>query len=266
MNTNGGLSWINYLDAAVLSASSEASGLPVGNLQVLHLSTKWRSDGMLNASLMADYGTALPVDVLGIFGGNFSAACQWRIKLSSTAAHDGDLYDSGLVAMNPDIRVDRRKPTAVISKSQAVHLLAAPVTARYRKMEFQDTGLSYLEAGLAWDGKLTQFERNFAYGQAPQTQDPSTITTSRGGNAYTDLRPQFMTDSFTFPALTEDEAKILQAMDEAVGTARNLLWLRNPNQASQNKTALLGYQLQIGPMPIVAFNRRSRQFQLAERL
>jgi hypothetical protein len=264
MNTNGGLSWLNYLDGAVLTATSEAAGLPIGNLQVLHLSTKWRSDGMLNASLMADYGAALPVDVLGIFGANFTAAAQWRIRLSSTAAHDGDLYDSGLIAMNPDIRVDRRKPTAVISKSQALHLLAAPVPARYRKMDLLDSGLSYLEAGLAWDGKLTQFERNFSYGQAPQMQDPSTTTKAVAGNAYTDLRPQYRTDSFTFPLLTEAEAKTVEGMDAAVGTALNLLWIRNPAQACG--TALLGYQVQIGPMPIVSFDRRSRQFQIAERL
>lgn len=266
MNTNGGLSWINYLDGAVLTASSEASGLPIGNLQSVHLATKWRSDGALSVSWMIDLGTAMPVDTIGVFGANFTAGAQWRIRLSSSDAYAGDLHDSGLIAMNPEIRVDRRKPSAPISKSQALYLIAAPVTARYLKKEFQDSGLSYLEAGLGWAGQLWQPERNFSYGQAPALQDPSTTTPSVGGQSYTDLRPQFMTDSFTFGLLTDDESKIVEAMDGAVGTAMNLLWVKNPMQAYQNKTAILGRQMQIGQMPIVAHNRRSRQFQIAERL
>jgi hypothetical protein len=266
MNNNGGLSWINYLDGAQLAASSEVPDLPIANLQSQHLSTKWRSAGALSVWWTADYGQALPVDVIGWFGANFTAAAQRRIRLSSSNAHAGDLYDSGLGAMTPDIRVDRRKPTAIVSKSQAVHLLSSPITARYLKIDFSDSGLDYLEAGLAWAGQLWQPARNFSYGEAPAMQDPSTTTKSVAGNAYTDLRPQFMADTFTFPALTEAEAKTLLGMDGVVGTAMNLLWIRNPRPAEMSKTALLGMQVQIGQMPIVAFDRRSRQFQLAERL
>jgi len=266
MNTNGGLSWINYLDAAVLAASSEVPDLPIGNLQSQHLSTKWRSAGALSVWWTADYASALPVDVIGVFGANFTAAAQWRIRLSSSAAHTGDLYDSGLINMNPEIRVDRRKPSAPVSKSQALHLLSSPVTTKYRKIDFQDSGLPYLESGLAWDGKLFQTAQNFSYGQAPAFQDPSTTTKAVAGNAYTDLRPQYMTDTFTFPLLTEAEAKTILQMDAAVGTALNLLWVRDPSPANMNSTAVLGYQVQIGQMPIVSFNRRTRQFQIAERL
>jgi hypothetical protein len=266
MNTNGGLSWINTLDAAVLAASSEVPDLPIGNLQSQHLSTKWRSAGSLSVSWTADMVTAMPVDAIGVFGANFTAAAQWRIRLSSSAAHAGDLYDSGLIAMNPEIRVDRRKPSAPISKSQALHLIAAAVTARYLKIDFVDSGLAYLEAGLAWVGKLWQPAQNFSYGQAPAFQDPSTTTKAVAGNAYTDLRPQYKTDTFTFPLLTEAEAQTVLQMDNAVGTALNLLWVRDPSAANMNKTAVLGYQVQIGQMPVVSFNRRTRQFQIAERL
>ncbi|HYD05951.1 MAG TPA: hypothetical protein VEC60_09500, partial [Reyranella sp.] len=160
----------------------------------------------------------------------------------------------------------RRKPSAPIAKAQALALIAAPVTARYVKIDLEDSGLSYLEAGLAWIGQLFQPERNFSYGEAPALQDPSTTTYSVGGQGYTDLRPAKMTDTFTFPALTELEAKAIAQMDAAVGTALNLLWVRNPTQADQNRTAILGVQVQIGQMPVVTHNRRSRQFQIVERL
>jgi hypothetical protein len=264
MNTNGGLSWANALDGAVLTATSEAAGLPIGNLQVQHLSTKWRSDGALNVAWMADMIAAQPIDTIGIFGANFTAAAQWRIRLSSSAAHAGDLYDSGLVAMNPAIRVDRRSPAAIIAKSQTLSLLAAPVTARYLKIDLADSGPAYLEAGLPWVGQLWQPGRNFSYGQAPAVVDPSTTTKSVAGNGYTDLRPQYMSDTFTFGLLTEAESKTVEALDAAVGTALNLLWVRDP--ANANATAILGTQVQIAQMPIGSFNRRSRQFQIAERL
>jgi hypothetical protein len=115
-------------------------------------------------------------------------------------------------------------------------------------------------------GQLWQPERNFNFGEAPALQDPSTTTPSVGGQSYTDLRPQTMTGTFTFSLLTEAESKTVQQMDEAVGTALNLLWVKNPTQANMNKTAILGRQVQLSQMPSVTFNRRSRQLQIAERL
>jgi hypothetical protein len=76
----------------------------------------------------------------------------------------GDLYDSGAVAMN--------RAVILRARSQAVLLLPATVTARYLKIDFADSALLYLEAGLAWAGPLFQPSRNFNYGQAPTVQDP----------------------------------------------------------------------------------------------
>jgi hypothetical protein len=264
MNRNAGISYINYVDLAVLAATSE--GLPVTNLQSDHLATKWRSAGSEDVAITADFGEALPVDTLGIFGTNFTAEAQWRVRLSSSAAHDGDVADSGLVAMDPHIRVDRRKKSAPVSKSQALHLLAAPVTARYLKLDFADSGRSFFEIGLAWAGTLWQTQRNFSYGEAPAVQDPSTTTTSVGGNDYTDLRPQKMTDTFSFGLMTDAEAAIALEVDQAIGTACNFLWIRAPLSATRNRDCILGRQPQLSALPSVAHDRRSRQYQIAERL
>lgn len=266
MNRNAGISWINYFDAAVLVASSEAAGLPVTNLQSEHLATKWRSEGAADVAIMADFGEALPVDTIGIFGANFTADAQWRIRLSSSAAHAGDLYDSGLVAMSPHIRVDRRKKSAPVSKSQALHLLGAPVTARYWKVDFADAGRTFFEIGLGWVGPLWQTQRNFSYGEAPLVQDPSTTTTTFGGNDYTDLRPQKMTDTFSFGLMTEAEAAIALEIDQAIGTACSFLWIRAPLSATRNRDCILGRQPQLNALPSVAHDRRSRQYQIVERL
>jgi hypothetical protein len=258
INTNGALSWINAFDAAVLAASSEAAGLPIGNLQSGHLVTKWRSDGDLSVWWTADFGAAFPIDIVGIFGANSTAAATLHIRLSSTDAHDGNLYDSGVVAMNRAVILRLR--------SQALLLLPSRVNARYLKIDLTDSGPAYLEAGIAWAGPLFQPARNFSYGQAPAVQDPSVTTPSVGGQEYTDLRPKRMTDTFTFALLTEAEAQQALDLDAAVGTASNVLWVRNPGQPDMNQNAILGRMTALAPAGSVTFNRRSRQFQIAERL
>jgi hypothetical protein len=96
-------------------------------------------------------------------------------------------------------------------------------------------------------------------------QDPSTTASSVGGQSYTDARPRKMTDTFTFPALTDAEAKTVLELD-ALGAGTNLLWIKNPRQADMNQNAILGTNTSPAPMPSVTFNRRSRQFQISERL
>ena len=92
-------------------------------------------------------------------------------------------------------------------------------------------------------------------------------STSVGGLDYTDVRPQYMTDSFTLPLLTEAEyqGKVLD-LDRVAGTARNVLWLRTPWGTYQNDAAMLGRMTALAPAPSVAHNRRARQFQIKERL
>jgi hypothetical protein len=266
-STNGGLSWVNNLDNAVLAATSEVPTLPLSNLKVPHLATKWRSvAGVLSVAWTADLLTALPNDIVGVFGANFTVAATWRLRLSSSAAHTGNLYDSGIIAMAPARRQDLRDPGAPVLKAQALLKLPSTVTARYWKLDLIDSGLPYLEAGLAWSGPLLQTERNFDYGQAPQMQDPSVTAATIGGQSYDDQRPQFMTDSFTCARLTDAEVQSFLDMDAAVGKVRNLLWVKNPGAAEMNRTAILGKQTELGPSPSVFFNRRSRQFQIAERL
>jgi hypothetical protein len=90
LSTNGALGWINALDGAVMAASSEASGLPIGNVQwPSPLVTKWRSAGALSCFWTADFGAVQPIDVVGMFVENFTAAATWRIRLSSSSAHAG---------------------------------------------------------------------------------------------------------------------------------------------------------------------------------
>jgi hypothetical protein len=260
VNRKCGLSWVNHVDAAVLAASSQSPGLPVGNLQLIGLKPVWRSAGMTTVWLTAALPASRPIGVLGVFGCNASDAAVWRWRLSSTADHTGDLYDTGEVEMNRALILGKR--------GQAVHLLSdGAITAQFLKLDLIDGGLSYLEAGKLWAGELIQFERNFSYGQAPKVGDDSVTTPSFGGVDYTDVRAQYMTDSFTLPALTEDELQQkIQDLDWRSGTAGNVLWLPTPGGTYQNAQAILGRMTALAPAPSVAHATRSRQFQIKERL
>jgi len=261
VNRRGGLSWLNHIDSAVLAASSASTGLPVSNLQTIRLKRVWRSAGDLTISITAAFPAPRPIDVLGLFGCNATESALWRWRLSSTAAHDGDQYDTGVAAMNRALILGAR--------GQAVQVRpAGPVMAAYLKLDLMDSGLPYFQAGLLWAGTLWQPEVNFSYGQAPKVGDDSVTSTSKGGDDYTDVLPQYMTDSFTLPAVTEAEYQdTLLELDRIAGTARNVLWLRTPqDDATRNKTAILGRMTALAPSPSVSHNRRSRQFQIKERL
>lgn len=95
--------WDNqWLDAATITASSEASGYPATCIQDSFRSRRWRSTSINNESLAIDFGEAKNFNALALVDHNLSVTGTIRIKASDTAG-GSDLLDLNIAAWQPII-------------------------------------------------------------------------------------------------------------------------------------------------------------------
>jgi hypothetical protein len=257
--SNAALSWINRIadPATSLSASSEVVSLPVANLADDHLAVKWRGNGVTAAYVDADFGSALPVGVVGVFGSNFTGTATWRILLSAVAAGAGELLDTGVMAMN-----------VAAGYGQAVHMLAAEISARYLRLEFDDPGLAslgYFEIGAAWAGPVWQPARNYAYEASAGWVDPSARTKSRGGQVYVDRRAAYRVAELQFRGLTRAELFNSAFEIDRVGIASNVLLVPDPDGSYLNREAILGTVAEVTPATRTAHDVFAKTWRIEER-
>lgn len=260
------LAWLNRADEAVLTAGSQADTLPVQNLQSPHLSTRWRSDGVTTTYIDADFGASVAIGVIALLGTNLTAAATKRIRLSNTAPSTGDLLDTGTVA-------------AGISDlyRNLFHVLAAPVTARYMRLDLDDaaavdpqtgTGAAgFLEAGRLVAAPAFRPGRNYSYEWGPQWIDPSAKTRSEGGQIFIDRRPRYRALSFALDMLTEAEA-LGQAfeLDRAAGASADVLAIPQPDGSYLSETAVWGPLAQQTPLLNHAHGLWKKNYTVEERL
>jgi hypothetical protein len=263
-----GLSWINYLKAAAaIAASSEADGLPAGNLIVDHLSTKWRSAPGTAADLTFDLGAPKAVRAIGVFGSNLTTSAQWSIRLSSTGAHAGDLYNSGALATAGFVVVNEVLERDI---SQAALILPAAINARYAKISLSDAGLAavnYVEAGAVWVGDLWQPTWTRTWGAMDGLRDEAEANYSQGGQKYVTKAEVQRVSQFTLDHLTDAERYgPIADIDRRAGRRENILLVPSPNQAYQNDDAIFGTLSALAPVTRRNVNMRQRKFEIEERL
>lgn len=261
---NAGLAWVNHLASAasVIATNSEVSSLPLSNIRDLHGVTVWRTQAATGISVTADLGAVQPVKALGIACATLSASATWRLRLSSSGAHGGDLYDSGILAMN--------RALIARSRGQAFLFLAAAVSARYAKVDIDNSGRApegYLDIGHLWLSDLWQPERNFSYGAQSILADASQTVQSIGGQDYTDVRNKVRAERFEFNALREAEIYgQIADLDGIAGTYNNVLYAPDPGGTYQNAKALIGRLTELGAVELNSQPTRARAFEVKERI
>lgn len=196
-------------DAATLSASSEASGLPATNLQNMQPAKKWRSNGTTSATLSLTLAAPLAANALALVAHNLSSMGLVRVRGATvlaniTAAPDVDsLWQSAFPA--------GIKPT-VPSWPCFTSLVrwTAGAECLYWQVDILDPSgtLTYLEAGRLALGIAWQPSLNFDLGGNPLGFDPVDVqTVTPYGRTFTDGRgvaPRLF--ELTFFALDRREA------------------------------------------------------------
>ena len=259
---NLALSWSNHLLSATLATNSEVATLPLAHIRDPLGASLWRTQSAGGVYVMADLGSTQPVRVLALGGGAVSGAANWRLRLSSSAVHTGDLHDTGWVAMDPALIAGKR--------AQAALLLPAGIAARYARIDLDDPGRvgeGYLDIGHLWLADLWQPARNFSYGLESVLLDDSRVTTSIGGQDYVDVREKIRGERFVLRFLGEAEmTEAIAALDAAAGTSGNVLFMPDPDSANRNRQMLIGRLTEIGPVALTSHGIWSRDFEIRERL
>lgn len=254
------LSYQNWIDqpGASLSASHEVTTLPVANLANPDVLKIWRAVGSTAPWLQVDFGVARAVRVLGLFGvPRLASSDTVRWRLGSTAGA-GDVYDSGVIACG---RFD--------GYAQLVHCLAAPLTARYCRVDLSapsQSALGYVDAGRLWAGAAWQGARNYSYGFAVDIDDGKTVQVDAdrapASAVYVDPRTPGRTASFALDALTPDERWIVADVKRLAGKRRQVLFVPDPDSADLQREALLGLIENSDPIRHVNFPTRAAAFAL----
>lgn len=228
---NGAIGYINRVMTATLVASSQQASLPATNLQSPHMAIKWRSATHTGVTLDVDAGSSVPWRAIGLFASNFTPTATWTIALGATQGSSG-VYSSGSINQNQ-----------VAGYGQAIHVLSAPLSARWLRLTLGDaalSGLGYFEIGGIFAGPLFQPARNFQYGRTAGWIDPSIKSRSKGGQIFADIKPKFRVQDFQFAYLSEQEAFDAEDIDQAAGTVNNVLFIPDPAGAFLTRDCIFG--------------------------
>lgn len=252
------LSWVNLLDAAVLSTDSAVATLPVSNLQHPHLPKKWYSlAGVTSAYVLVDLGAAAAVDLVGLFGSNLTAAATLRIRASTSdvTAVSGDLYDTGVLAA-----------MASATYGLAIHVLAAAVTARYWRIDISDASLAdNLRIGRAWLGPAWRPTDNRLYPWEIGYDDLSTVGESESGQEFVDVRPRRRVLQFGFEQSSESEMfENAFALDRVAGVTGQVVAALEPGTSLAAHKSMLGRLARLGTLRHAGVRQRQATYVIRE--
>lgn len=250
------IAYQNLADAGMVSATSEQITLPATNVQTADIARRWRSVEAGAAALILDLGSSKALDTVAVMGTTMSAAGTARVRVSSidTSGLSGDIHDSGALAVSA-------------TYGQVVHLIAAPVTGRYVRIDFVDPDAAYIEAGRLLVAPRKQFAINFAYNWQVTTTDRSIISKSRGGQTLVWQDNLYRTVELPFEQIVEsDRHDFIETIERANGAHSDVLLTVDPASADLARDSVWG--LIVGSTPIVnpSPDRFSKQYKIEERL
>jgi hypothetical protein len=173
----------NRVDAALISASSQAAGLPATNVAQIWKSRPWRSTGCTDEWIKFDFGAAAAVRAFLAVGFNLTPYATVRIQANAT-----DVWTS------PSIDVALTYHAAVL-----LYLWSSDQSYRFWRLSIVDPGNpdGYIEIGRIFLGQTATPDRNFkAWSREPI--DPTTIVRSYDGAESFERRTAYDLLTFEF--------------------------------------------------------------------
>lgn len=237
---NAAIAYANLADGGTVRASSAGQLTPPSRLQNPHVARKWRGDNNPSEYLTVDLGDVHDVDTVAVMGLTLNAAGTIRVRASETdtSALMAEAYDSGPITGAVDPRY-----------GMLVHLLPDVVRARYVRIDLEQPGATYIEAGRLFVGRRWQFAYNFSFGWGRGYVDLSTRTKSRGGQTYVDPNVAYRTASLSFEVITE--AQRLGFVDEVErlnGQRLDILLITNPSSENLGRDSIWGLLDDLDPI------------------
>lgn len=248
----------NLSDAGVITASGAVAGQPAALLQDPHVGRRWRSLPGTSAALIIDLGAMQALDTIALIGCNLTLAGTARVRVSTNdaSAQSGNAWDSGPLTGLCDP-----------AYGYLIHLLPAPVSGRYVRIDLTDAALPDIEAGRLVVGARQQFAFNFAYGWQWGRVDRSRKTESRGGQVFISRDNSYRTAQLTFENVNEDQRYgFVEDMDRLNAEHDDVLFLTDPDSSNLGRDTIWGLVDGLEPVTQPYFDIYSKPYKLRERL
>ncbi|MBP1179962.1 hypothetical protein [Methylobacterium sp. PvR107] len=260
---NAAIAYANLADGGIVRASSASQLAPPARLQNPHVARKWRGDNNPSEYLTVDLGDVHDVDTVAIMGLTLTAAGTIRVRASATdtSALMAEAYDSGPITGAVDPRY-----------GMLVHLLPVLVQARYVRIDLEQPGATYIEAGRLFVGRRWQFAYNFGFGWGRGYVDLSKRTQSRGGQTYVDPNVSFRTVSLSFEVITEAQRlSFVDDVDRLNGQRVDVLLVTNPASPNLGRDSIWGLLDDLDPITqpatwIAGMPAYAKAYKISERL
>ena len=145
-------------DAATMTASTSTSSLPVANVQNQEPTKVWRSTA-LPAHVDINLGSAKAVNAAAMSGFSLTQSGLWRLRAYAAAADIGGTaaLDSGWRSVWPD---NYKHGAPEWGPEVALLRLRNDAVYQYWRVEFADTGSTYMDVGRLAIGRALQFGIN----------------------------------------------------------------------------------------------------------
>lgn len=252
---NACIAYDNLADGAALSASSSAIQMPPTMLQNPHVTRKWRGGSSITDYVLANLGSLQSLDTIAVLGIN-AASAQVRVSSVDSSGAAGDLYDSGVVAVDQDY-------------VSIIDLLPAAVNGQYVRIDFTNPDGPFVEAGRLFIGVRTQFDINFNFGWGRGYMDRSIISKTRGGQTqvYDDVVYRTLDLTFGF-ASSNQRYGIIETIDRVNGTKTDVLMITDPDSDNLARDTIWGLVTDLTAVASVAqiFDVFSKEYKIEERL
>jgi hypothetical protein len=256
--TNPLIAWTNHAETGVLTAGSAEPERPAAALADPHGGSAWQSAGALATWIMVDAGVPVPWRAFLLARTNLTGNATVRWTLGSTPG-GADVHDSTVLAAD-----------VAPGYGQSLHLLPAPLTARYARVTIADPANpdGFLRAGHLFAGPAAElawsFERD---GWEQGWVDEVRFVTSRGGQDYElDGPDPYRLIDLRFADLDEGEAfTVAHELDRLKGLRGNVLVVPRPDSVWRNREALYGRVVESTRVARAPGLRWAKRYRIKER-
>lgn len=254
--TNCSVAYLNLADAGTIISSSQKLLAPASRLQDPHVERRWRGNNGDSDYFIIDLLSLQSIDTFGVFGLTLSADGTIRVRASSvdSTGAAGDVYDSGAVAVDTLYNL-------------FVGLMQSAAEARYVRVDLEDAGAEYVEAGRIFVGLREAYAINFKYGWSVQWFDRSTRAKTRGGQTQVRRDNCYRVADLTFDFLPSDQRyDLIENIDRINGLHTDVLMIMQPDAANLAQRTIWGLMTDITPVTQSFFDVFSKQYKIEERL
>ena len=256
------------MDAAVYTASSEATGFDVERADDIQPNKKWRSTGKTAEYIVIDLGAVKTFDFVGLFYTNIVNDATSTIRIR-TADTEGNLT----AAPTYDSTATRAIPSGAQSDYNWTNVLfqiPADKTNQWVRVDLVATANTdaYIEVGRVYVSKAFIPAYNISYGWSMGIEDQTKPAMALGGPSHTNPRPKSRVLKYSLTFNDEDTMyDYAFAIDRAIGASEDIFIQRDIDNVSRYLDySLYGLQTALQPVVNHHYNLFSKNYTVKELL